>query len=309
MQLVRATPDDFDFTTAVGSHGFFALAPNRWDHRAQVLQTIVWADNLPLLIRLAPARRAGREALRIDVPACGSLTAVQRRGVIAGVRRALRLGENLAGFHAMCSQDGDLSQAAEMGFGRLLRSPTFFEDAIKTMCTCNITWRQTLTMVRRLVARYGRPTANEPTARAFPAAEELARADEADLRRSCGVGYRGEWMIALARRVADSEFDFAESGHADLSTDELYRRLRTIRGVGDYAASTLCMLLGRYDRLAIDSVLIDHYHRRYPRRQTTPANINRHYARYAPYQYLVYYWELWNRYRDAAGYPASWTAE
>ena len=220
----------------------------------------------------------------------------------------LRLDESLAEFHTMCARDGELRRAAEIRFGRLLRSPTLFEDVVKTMCTCNITWRQTLSVVERLVAHYGAPAANNAEARGFPTPERLAAATESDLKKRCGVGYRAEWIITFARQVVDGEFELAKCDDPDLPTDDLYRHLRAIRGVGDYAASGLCALLGRYDRLAFDTVLIDHYGQRFPRRKATPANIRRHYARYHPYEYLVYWWELWNRFVDETGHPVSWTA-
>ena len=41
MKRVIATPPDFDFRTAVCSHGFFVLAPNLWDPARQSLRTVV----------------------------------------------------------------------------------------------------------------------------------------------------------------------------------------------------------------------------------------------------------------------------
>ena len=92
-----------------------------------------------------------------------------------------------------------------------------------------------------------------------------------------------------------------------LTTEELYRQLRAIRGVGDYSASALCTLLGRYDRLAVDTAAIAHYRRRHPRcTKPTAAGVQKHYTRYAPYSALVYWWELWSHYADSNGYPAPW---
>ena len=64
------------------------------------------------------------------------------------------------------------------------------EDIVKVMCTCNITWRQTVGMVAALVRRYGAPAENDPPRRAFPQPGGLARARLGDLRRRCGLGYR-----------------------------------------------------------------------------------------------------------------------
>jgi 3-methyladenine DNA glycosylase/8-oxoguanine DNA glycosylase len=43
-----------------------------------------------------------------------------------------RLDEDLSGFYAVVSQDGDLAWCA-CGAGRMLRAPTVFEDVVKTI--------------------------------------------------------------------------------------------------------------------------------------------------------------------------------
>ncbi|MCP4251478.1 MAG: hypothetical protein GY778_30955 [bacterium] len=307
MKLSCRTPADFRFTTAVCSHGFFALAPNRWDAPTRTLATAVWAEDAALAVRIRAA--AGGTGLRIEVPGVRVMPAGQRRALRAAVRRILRLDESLADFQERCTNgpDAGLAVAANVRFGRLLRSASLFEDVIKTLCTCNITWRQTLTMVDRLVQQYGPEAGNDGRHRAFPGADRLVTADPQRLRKDVGLGYRADWVHALATDVAEGRLDLAALEDPDLPADDLYQRLRCIKGVGDYAASTLCILLGRYDRLAVDSVLMNHYRGRYPRRRATPKLIGRHYARYAPYQALVYWWELWQRHADAAGYPDGWT--
>ena len=45
-----------------------------------------------------------------------------------------RLDEELSGFYAVVSADGDLSWCAT-GAGPMLRAPTVFEDVVKTICT------------------------------------------------------------------------------------------------------------------------------------------------------------------------------
>ncbi len=307
MKLFRRTPSDFDFQTAVGSYGFFALAPNQWDPEAGRLTTVLPAGELVLGVRITAVRRAGHEGISIDAPEQKSLPPEERKQLLGAANRMLRLDEDFAAFHALCADDAGLSMAAKLRFGRLLRSPTLFEDVIKTICTCNITWAGTQSMVRRMVAEYGSAATNDTQAQAFPTPGELAATTERKLNRTCGVGYRAEWIITFARQVLAGAFDVAKCEDPELPTEELYRYLRTIRGVGDYAASSLCALLGRYDRIAIDTETVKHFRLRFPRRKPTQAKIKKHYARYNPYQYLVYWWELWSRYVDETGHPSSWT--
>src|SRR5690606_3134922 len=123
------------------------------------------------------------------------------------------------------------------------------------------------------------------------------------------LGYRAPFVQRLARDVADGRLDLAELEQHDGPSDDLYRRLRRIHGIGDYAAGNLCMLLGRYDRLAIDTELIRFLRERHPRRRFTPAAVRRYYAAWSPYQFLAYWYELWNGYVERHGRSEGWSSE
>ena len=60
----------------------------------------------------------------------------------------LRLDEDFAEFHALCKSRGGVWQNINRGVGRLLRSPTVFEDLVKVICTTNVQWGGTKRMVR-----------------------------------------------------------------------------------------------------------------------------------------------------------------
>jgi len=49
------------------------------------------------------------------------------------------------------------------------------------------------------------------------------------------------------------ELDLEALKHSDLPTPELRKRLLGLKGVGDYAAANLLMILGRYDAIPVDS--------------------------------------------------------
>src|SRR5690606_36539044 len=96
--------------------------------------------------------------------------------------------------------------------------------------------------------------------------------------------------------------------------DALFARLRTIHGIGPYAAGNLCQLLGRYDRLAIDSETYRHYCQvtgivRPSNPQTLHDAIEARYAHYRPYQFLAYWFELWTAYEQKVGDASTWNAQ
>ena len=124
--------------------------------------------------------------------------------VVDAVRHVLRMDEDLSGFYARIAGDPALSWAAE-GAGRMIRGQTVFEDVVKTICTTNCTWSATQRMVRGLVAGLGEPAPGAPAdgwlGRTFPTPETMAAADERFYREVVKAGYRGAYLIALARSV------------------------------------------------------------------------------------------------------------
>lgn len=297
------TPTDFDFGSAVCSHGFFVLAPNAWDPAGRILRTVITLDDTVA----ASVDVQQPTPARLCIHGDASWSAPQTNRVTDAVRRMLRLDEDLSPFHALCRQHSTHHDAAKMRFGRLLRSASLFEDIVKVICTCNVGWRQTVTMVARIVEYWGVPTA-DGRARGFPTARRLADARPAGLRARARVGYRAPFIHDLARSVADGSLDLNAIEQFDGLPEERYRRLREIRGVGDYAASHICMLLGDYSRPAFDTEMVRLLRRRYPRKRLTPATIAGLYRTWHPYQYLAYWYELWSDYVARHGRSDLWSA-
>jgi 3-methyladenine DNA glycosylase/8-oxoguanine DNA glycosylase len=184
-------------------------------------------------------------------PALARLSAEDRASLERRVRWMLRLEEDFSDFHALLRTLAGCERPAAQGEGRLLRSWSFTEDAIKTICTTNTTWSQTQSMIARLVDRYGE---RGQGGTAFPDPERLAAVPEAELRE-CGLGYRAAAVRRLAETVAAGELPREASEWAALPSPDLHQRLLALRGIGPYAAANLLMLLGHYDRLALDSWL------------------------------------------------------
>ena len=106
------------------------------------------------------------------------------------------------------------------------------------------------------------------------------------------MGYRSAYVWELAAAVVDGKVNLDIFENQELPTEELYRMLRQIKGVGDYAASTILMLLGRYDRLAIDSELRAFVFKKYFDDQPVSNDqIQTIYAPWGHWQYLAYWFD------------------
>src|SRR5206468_6501523 len=119
-------------------------------------------------------------------------------------RHVLRLDEDLSGFYDAAREDPDLSWVTA-GAGRMLRSPTVFEDVVKTICTTNCAWSATVRMATALVVELGVEAPDG--GRAFPSPAEMAEADDEFYRDVVRAGYRGPYLRALAADVAGGSLD------------------------------------------------------------------------------------------------------
>jgi 3-methyladenine DNA glycosylase/8-oxoguanine DNA glycosylase len=281
-----------DLRRTLTSHGFVDLAPFRLDQPSQTLEvTLAVPRGRPRRVRIGAGRR-GRARVLVDGPPLASATA---DALTATVRHVLRLDADLSPFYAMAAADPDLSWAAS-GAGRMVQSPTVFEDVVKTVCTTNCTWSATERMVNAIVTHLGQTAAgvrpNGALGRSFPTAAAMAGAGEAFYREVARAGYRGPYLIAIARAVAAGELDFDAMQRAtpeELPDDELERRLLALPGVGPYAAAHTMMTIGRYSRLILDSWTRPTYARLAGRKSVSDAQILRRFRRFGPYAGLAFW--------------------
>jgi N-glycosylase/DNA lyase len=178
----------------------------------------------------------------------------------------------------------------------MVQSPSVFEDVVKTICTTNCAWSATRRMVHAIVEHLGEPAAGAPAdgpwGRAFPKPAAMAEAGEAFYRDVARAGYRGAYLVSLARSAADGEIDlewFARASADELSDEDLEARLLALPGVGPYAAAHIMMTLGRYHRLILDSWTRPTYARLVGRPVVSDQAIARRFRRYGAFAGLAFW--------------------
>jgi 3-methyladenine DNA glycosylase/8-oxoguanine DNA glycosylase len=183
-----------------------------------------------------------------------------------------------------------LARAEEKAQGRVLRCPSLFEDVVKTILTTNTLWAATRRMTANLVDQYGDPLPADPARRAFPTPGRLARTTEARLRSKTRLGYRAPYVLELARAIASGKLDLEALKDEALPTADLRKRLLAIKGVGNYAAANLLILLGRYDFLPVDSwalkMVSQEWHDGKP---VGPAEVEAAFERWGKWKGLAYF--------------------
>ena len=280
-----------DLWRTLVSHGFHELAPTSLDETDRTLSLTV---RVP---RGKPRRvtvRAGRRGhARIDVAGAPPAGAA-RDAIMVTVARVLHLDQDLSAFYAIAADDPQLSWAST-GAGRMLRSPTVFEDVVKTLCTTNCSWGLTVTMVNALVTNLGdRPSSErDPLRNAFPTAEAMADQDERFYRDIVRSGYRAPRFLELAELQATGTIDLEALGAAsrdEIPDEEVERQLLSLPGIGPYAAAHVMMTMGRNSKLILDSWTRPKYARvTNARRQPTDAQIVKRFTRYGPEAGLAFW--------------------
>lgn len=276
--LTVPTSADFSFKNTVMSHGWRQLAPYDYeiDHsgRVSLLRTHMLKDGTVLQLRM---QDTGARSIVVQVEGRAILTSVQRNEIAHNVRYMFNLGWNLNNFYKEMKQHDDYQWVVEKNVGRMLSSPTVWEDLVKTLMTTNISWQQTREICRKLcdIAENG----------TFPTPQQIVALGEDDLNEKVGAGYRTAHLYKLAERIASGEISV--EAWRQLESDELYKAIKDISGFGDYAAGTIMRLLGHFDKLAIDSVARNAFERVTGSEPESDTDIRDYYEKFGQWRGLV----------------------
>jgi 3-methyladenine DNA glycosylase/8-oxoguanine DNA glycosylase len=281
MELTISTPRDFSFKRTAISHGWCELLPFEIDRDKWILRRALdLKGDKPVTIDITFRNR------QLRVSTSRRLSQKASKQVIADVRHMVRLDDDMAGFYGLMVREREFAWVASQGAGRMLRSPTVFEDLVKMICTTNCSWALTEKMVTGLVQNLGRES--NDGRRTFPTPEAMALMPLKFYTNEVRAGYRAPYFKELADRVASGNLDVEQWLHSPLSTVELIKEMRGVKGVGPYAAENLLKLLGRYDGLALDSwTRAKFFTVRNNGRKASDKKIARYYSRFNEWRGLV----------------------
>jgi 3-methyladenine DNA glycosylase/8-oxoguanine DNA glycosylase len=247
VKTIIETPERFNLQRTLKSHGWYSLAPFEFNETESNLG-YVFSVGEPVFAILSTET----ESIFVDS---------DEKKIISDFRRILRLDEDFQEFYNLLEGESELKWIVKENAGRLLRSPTVFEDLVKTICTTNCNWSMTETMVSNLVEKLGEISTCEK--RAFPTAEAMAKMPVSFYKDEIRAGYRSLYFKELADKVASGDLNPENWLSNDLPTTELKKEMKKVKGVGNYAAENLLKLVGRYDGLALDSWLRSQFSKKY----------------------------------------------
>jgi len=280
------TPASFSFRRTVISHGWCQLLPFTIDEKNWKLTRVI---DVPSKQPVTVTMTANRRAIKIEPSRNLNQTETER--IVRDARHILRLDDDLDTFYKTMSSDPEFSWITDQGAGRMLRSPSVFEDLVKMICTTNCSWALTEKMVTGLVENLGRQGRDGD--RTFPSPQAMALMPVKFYTDEVRAGYRAPYLKTLADRVASGELDVESWLTTDVTTKELIKQIKGVKGAGDYAAENLLKLLGRYDGLALDSWTRAKFFKvRNNGRKATDKKIARYYSRFNEWRGLALWCDM-----------------
>lgn len=290
MKIHLSARPPFSFLSVVRSHGWCQLAPFCFEESTGLLAYTAHLSSGRVLVLHVCAATDG-----IDIEAAGEIQPAEEQEIACQANWMFGLEQDFSTFYALARSEPKLHKVIEKASGRVLRSPTLFEDVIKTILTTNTVWGSTRRMVQNLVDLYGAAAQGDDMLRAFPTPQRLATLSEDDLRQAARLGYRAPYVLELARRVSDGDLDLEALKRAPLSTPDLRKRLLALKGVGAYAAANLLMILGRYDEIPVDSWALKVVsHEWYEGKPVGAAEVQAAFERWGEWKGLAYWFWDWS---------------
>jgi 3-methyladenine DNA glycosylase/8-oxoguanine DNA glycosylase len=287
-QLFLTYPEPVSLRPIVFSHGWCALEPFSVNEEPFSFSYATVLDGLPVDINVS---ERGEGGLRVRFDSRKKISVSGRRRCRALVESMLRLHEPFDAFYRLTGRELGLRWIRRAKAGRMLRAGSFFEDLIKVVCTTNCSWALTTAMVRNLCRMLGTETPGGSMT--FPSPESIAGQSESFIRKEIRAGYRAPYLLELSRAAAEGSLDGERFRSGDVPTDEVYRELTALKGIGPYAAESLLKLIGRYDHLALDSWTRKQYYELYHKgRKVTDRTIAGRYAKYGEWAGLVFWLEM-----------------
>ena len=204
------------------------------------------AGDRRLPFRLTAAGPPSRPTVTVSF--AGPDTPETRAALRVETRQVLGLDLDLPGFYTRAAGDPVLGPLVEPLFGlRPSITPDPFEMLVGAIAAQQVNLPFAYATRARLVQRFGTPVGHDGvTVYAFPSPAAVAAADVDTLRGMQFSTRKAEYLIGLARAIAEGSLDLDALARA--SDEDVVARLTAVRGLGRWTAEWfLARGLGRPD--------------------------------------------------------------
>ena len=292
MQYIKIKVKNFNFLDTIKSHGWVCLKPFSWNEDTETLSIITKIENTKY--NLSVSYEDNNLTVDIDKGNPDNYSHTTERQIKNMMGRIFRLDEDLDGFYGMCKNLPQFSYVARENRGRILRCPSLFEDILKTVFTTNCTWKNTEMMAENLCSLCDD---------CFPTPQEIVGLGIEALKAKVKLGYRAEYVYEFSKKVIEGQFDLDTWETID-DTQELKEKIRSIKGVGEYSAHHIMMLLGNYSFLPLDSVVEKYLVENYfdGKNDINKKDLPKPFERFGKWKYLIFRYDWEHKRKIKSGY-------
>ena len=285
--LLRLKPPVyFNLEKTALSHGWSSLSPFSYTKNPFTLSFVMEADGSAVDIRLVQKPKSLEAVLASSKEPDTKTIGKIRTGIIRSLGLSMDTSElkEIAGM-----VDPEFEAMVENGAGRLLRSPTLWEDAAKTLFTTNCTFSLTRKMAAALCG-ISEATPSPTNQKSFPGPETILKIPVKELKRIAPLGYRAPYLQSLADRFLN-DGDVMNMKIHSMDYMSNYKLIKSFKGFGDYAARHLTLLMGHYGKIPVDSI-VTAYFRDEHGVEDPEAFIETRYAGWGHYRWWGFYFEI-----------------
>jgi 3-methyladenine DNA glycosylase/8-oxoguanine DNA glycosylase len=224
----------------VFSHGWINLAPFSYDARRNRLLKVERIGHSIVTVGVVRQENGDFKMTVYDASLCREEVLVLRQRVVRWLcldwdpAPALEIADRLS---------KPIAAFIRAGGGRFLCGSSFYEDFVKTLTTVNASWSFTQKMVQRLVTDIG--------GGAFPLPAQILKTGVRNLEIRVKMGYRAK-VLADATRFLLKEKMIDDEGNAKQGRIA-FEDLIAVKGIGNYAAAHMCVLLQDFSKIPVDS--------------------------------------------------------
>lgn len=278
-------PPFFNLFTTCHTHGWKNLPPFKFDCDKLQLYFAVNLSNKAIDVFV----HQNNTKIEVTLNSENGINKNQEEYLIRIVFRVLDLGANINGLIKQAEKVGaEFIKLIELGYGRILRAPSLWEDAAKTLFTTNCSWTMTKKVCNKLCSRTFSPqtlNGNFP----FPTPQAIGNFSIDQIKEIIPIGYRAKYFISLSKVFSDDP-SLNDLDRNSIPFNEALLSVKNLGGFGKYASTHLLMLAGYYDEIPIDSVVTSYLRDNY-RTVKPSAFVNRNFKKWGRFKWWGFKFE------------------
>jgi DNA-3-methyladenine glycosylase II len=241
----------FDFQKSLEFIGAFMPTKGEQTLADLSLTRAVRVNEQPFVFCVTSTGTLEKPQVRFELFSDAPINESEQMALCHRIESYLSLNDDLREFYQVGKEDPHFAPVINQLYGyHQVKFLTPFENA----CWAIISQRNLMTVSRKMKAAltetYGSKLDVEGVSyRAFPDAGQLVTADESELRQVIGNVWKAQGIRSIARAFDDVDEHWMET--ADY--EEVYRWLRSIKGIGEWSASFILLRgLGRREQAPLN---------------------------------------------------------